>query len=447
MWHTQVYWLFNTWNEALSEFEANNVNQRELVIMDVFDFLLDKKYGAIKFQNMHPEQLSQFSDIDMCAEKRVNTQLYNYLKQHPLVNSLSMIKKSFMATQQIVFNNGDILSLDLIWTVKRKELEILDSQVVLKNTYTNSFGVKMLDVFDNARYIGLFYALNNKPIPEKYNYYDEILLNSSNALDGQLYPFFIDANYNKKNILTFIKAQKYNRWFKGMLNKINYVFDSLKMPFNNRGTIITFSGVDGAGKSTVIDVLKFKVEKQLRKRVVVLRHRPSLLPILSAWTKGKVAAEQEAASHLPRLGTNKNMISSLLRFGYYYADYLMGQFYVHVKYVWRGYVVIYDRYYFDFMNDSKRSNIVLPKFIFDLGFKFLLKPKFNFFLYADSSTILNRKKELNEEVINQLTDSYLKQFKALNQKDSNSNYVSINNIHLHETLHTVFDKIVLKNAA
>ena len=108
------------------------------------------------------------------------------------------------------------------------------------------------------------------------------------------------------------------------------------------------------------DEIRQKIEKQLRMPVVVLRHRPSILPIISAYTMGKEAAEQKAASTLPRQGKNNSTLSSLLRFAYYYTDYVLGQFYIQVKYVLRGKVVVYDRYYFDFINDSKRSNISLP---------------------------------------------------------------------------------------
>jgi hypothetical protein len=111
----------------------------------------------------------------------------------------------------------------------------------------------------------------------------------------------------------------------------------------------------------------------MRKRVVVIRHRPSLLPILSAWSKGKTAAEKEAAETLPRQGQNKSFFSSVFRFSYYYTDYLFGQFYVYFKHVLRGDVVLYDRYYFDFINDSLRSNITLPKWILKSGYTFLLK--------------------------------------------------------------------------
>lgn len=446
VWHTQVNWLLNVWNDALSSFNDNYSSQRELLLMDTFDFLATKKYGTIKFKYQFPEDLSEFSDVDMCIEKENYKALLEYLKNHSVVSHYILLEKSFMATVQFFCKDGNCLSLDLIWKIKRKELELMNVKSILKNTFMNNFGVKMLDTFDNARYVGLFYKLNNASIPTKFNYYEEILSHSTIKLDKQLYPYFVDENCDKKNLLSFIKKQKANRKFKGLTNKINYIIDTVKTVISQKGTIITFSGVDGAGKTTVINNLKYKIEKQLRKKVIVLRHRPSLLPILSAWTKGKSQAEKDAASNLPRLGSNKSGLSSLLRFSYYYMDYLFGQFVIQVKYVRRGYVVIYDRYYFDFVNDSKRSNIVLPSFISKIGFAFLLKPKFNFFLYADAETILERKRELDVNTIKTLTTDYLHQFERLDKRIKGAHFTSIKNINLKETLNTVFANIT-KEAA
>jgi thymidylate kinase len=210
---------------------------------------------------------------------------------------------------------------------------------------------------------------------------------------------------------------------------------------STHGMVITFSGVDGAGKSTVIENLKQRIEKQLRKRVVVLRHRPSLLPILSAWTKGKAEAEKEAAAKLPRQGQNKSKISSLLRFVYYYSDYLIGQWYIMFKYVLRGYVVLYDRYYFDFINDSRRSNIELPSYITQFGYFLVKEPDLNFFLYAKPELILSRKMELEKNTIEELTTKYLTLFSKLNKNRSVQKYIPIENIELDTTLQTIMGKM------
>ncbi|MDX2172772.1 MAG: hypothetical protein SFY56_06600 [Bacteroidota bacterium] len=446
LWHKQVYWLFNTWNDALSSFMNKAITNREALILDTFDFLLSKKYGAIKFPNMSPEKLTINSDIDLLVDKETKRDIIKFYKNHPNVQNSLLFKKSFMTSLQIHTKNNEILNLDLIVKVKRKHLELLNSRSILNNVYTNGFGVKMLDVYDNARYIGLFYALNKTVIPSKYNYYEELMSHSETALDKQLYPFYIDQSYSPKSLINFIKTQKNNLKLNGIKNRLEYIIDSIRTVLFNRGTIITFSGVDGAGKSTVIENLKQIVEKQLRKRVIVLRHRPSILPILSALTKGKKQAELDASMNLPRMGQNKSTISSVLRFAYYYTDYVIGQFLIHIKYVLKGYVVIYDRYYFDFINDSIRSNIKLPKFVFKTGFKLIMKPKFNFFLYADSDTILSRKKELDKATIEKLTSDYLTQFNGLSKKETGAKYISIKNVNLDETLHTVFDCITYRAA-
>ena len=422
------------------------LTNRETLILDTFDFLLNKKYGAIKFPNMSPEKLTINSDIDLLVNKETKRELISFYKNHPNVQNSKLFKKSFMSSLQIFTKNNEILNLDLIVKVKRKQLELLDSGIVLNSVYTNGFGVKMLDICDNARYIGLFYALNKTTIPSKYNYYEELMSHSEIAIDKQLYPFYIDQSYSPKSLIRYIKAQKNNLKLNGLKNRLEYIIDSIRTVLFNRGTIITFSGVDGAGKSTVIENLKQMVEKQLRKRVIVLRHRPSILPILSALTKGKKQAELDASINLPRMGQNKSTISSALRFGYYYTDYVIGQFLIQIKYVLKGYVVIYDRYYFDFINDSIRSNIKLPKFVFKTGFKLIMKPKFNFFLYADSETILSRKKELDKTTIEKLTSDYLTQFNGLSKKETGAKYISIKNVNLDETLHTVFDCITYRAA-
>ena len=106
-------------------------------------------------------------------------------------------------------------------------------------------------------------------------------------------------------------------------------------------------------------------------------------------------------------------------------------------------MVIYDRYYFDFINDSKRSNIVLPKNISRFGYNLLLKPKYNFFLFADANIILNRKKELSKETIESLTKDYTQLFNSLQSNSNSSVYMPINNIDLETTLNQIIKTVNL----
>jgi thymidylate kinase len=104
--------------------------------------------------------------------------------------------------------------------------------------------------------------------------------------------------------------------------------------------------------------------------------------------------------------------------------------------------VIYDRYYFDFINDSKRSNLVLPQGVAKLGYRLLLKPKFNFFLYADPETILQRKKELDFSTIQDLTQRYRQLFHQLQGTSETKIYKSILNEDLNRTTSTILKTLV-----
>lgn len=443
-WHAQISWLISTWNEAISETLQVNKEPRSLIVIDVFDFLHPKNYAAIKFPNTRPEELSAYSDIDLCVQKQDVSGVVSYLKKHPLTHHVQVEKRSHMLSVQLFLFDASVLSIDLIWSLTRKSYVMLDAKEVLKNSIESTFGIKHMCAMDTARYIALFYGLNNANIPPKYQVYDLVMANGTSNFDQLLYQSYMMPKEKKQEMISFLRQTPNNSWVNRAIHAIGYAFDTIKFALFSRGLTITFSGVDGAGKSTIIENVRHEIEKKLRKKVIVLRHRPSLLPILSAITKGKAQAEKDAASTLPRQGSNKSSISSALRFGYYYFDYLVGQFYVYLKYVRRGYVVLYDRYYFDFINDSKRSNIELPKALIKAAYFFVLEPDLNFFLFADPVVILKRKQELDPPTITRLTNAYLELFEDLNAREAR--YFSIENVALKDTMKIIMNKTLAKVA-
>lgn len=438
-WHPQIEWLLQTWNTAISDMLQYQVKHRKLLIMDIFDYLHNKKYAAIKFPNMAPEQLSEYADIDLCVEKADVADMIRYLKAHPVVQQVQERRQAHMTSVHVFLKDGKLLCLDLIWKFQRKSLTMMDAGLVLERTFRNDYGIQQMHIKDLAQYIGLFYGLNQQEIPAKYKHYILALSGCKHPLDQCLYRSYREDKIPTSKLKNILKQAPHNNLFARAWSQIAYLIHTVQQLIFSKGMIITFSGVDGAGKSTVIENVQQELEKRLRKRVVVLRHRPSVLPILSAWTKGKAKAEQDAATTLPRQGKNSSSIGSLLRFAYYYTDYLLGQFYVYCRYVLRGDVLLYDRYYFDFINDSKRSNIQLPKGLARFGYNFLMQPDYNFFLYADADTILARKQELDRNTIEQLTQQYLSLFEDLNRKGK-QRYFPIENIKLSKTIDFILQR-------
>ncbi|MFM8739131.1 MAG: hypothetical protein ACKOC0_02880, partial [Cytophagales bacterium] len=439
-WHIQVEWLINTWNEALSSMLMNQKSNRELLLMDLIDFLSKRRYAALKLTNEAPEKISELSDLDLFIDSTHYQETIDFFHRYVLIKENRSSLKSFMASEHFILKDGGLLCVDFIWKLKRTNLELPISAEILDNAKTNSYGVKVADSVNNARYVAFFFALNNATIPQQYLGYQNALWFSNHPLD-QLFLNYYQSKIDSNEIRNQVKQLRVNRSGSAIRNWLNYILDTAGEFARKDGMVITLSGVDGAGKSTVIEKLKSKIEKQLRRRVVVLRHRPSILPILSAWKKGRTRAEEEAANRLPRQGRNRNIASSLVRFFYYYLDYFFGQWYIAIKYVFRGYVVLYDRYYFDFITDSRRSNIELPTAFARWAYAFVREPDYNFFLFAKPELILARKQELDSLTIEELTNKYLSLFEKLNATKKTPRYISVENIELDTTLQLILSKI------
>lgn len=442
-WHLQIHWLLDVWNTALSDVLGNSMNHRKLVILDLFDYLHDIQYAGLKLPLTQPEKLSLFSDIDLLLSKNDTSMLLKHFKNHPLTAKISVRSGIAMTKIIVLTRDHTVFSLDAIHQLKRKHLEYMNVRNMIRHARTDNDGIRHVSARDTDLFIGLFYGLNNAVIPDKYKKYSTTIRTSQVLLDKALNHQISSGKPHPKQLRDIIKSRPENRGISGLKNRLAYFLDTIYNVFSNRGLIITFSGVDGAGKSTIIEKTKYELEKKFRKNVVIIRHRPSLLPILSAWIKGKAAAEKAAAEQLPRQGKNKSFIGSLLRFSYYYIDYFFGQFYIYLKYVLRGQVVLYDRYYFDFINDSLRSNIVLPQWVFKMGYFLILKPHLNFFLYADPKIILSRKKELDENTISKLTHDYLSLFYQLGNQCPHQ-YHAIENITLDKTVAFISNQIQAK---
>lgn len=441
-WHTQIHWLLEVWNDALSMVLKEEKRNKSLVAIDIFDFLQKERYAVLKYNADIPENISEYSDIDLCLDHKTATKLLAYLKNHSLVKKAKVVTKSFMRNILLFLEDGDILSVDCIWQFKRKAVTMLDAQDLLRTIRINEQGIKQPSLQYEARFIGLFYALNKATIPAHYIPYMDVLRKTDSLLDIYLYEYSQQPTQNLPIIQEIVGSQAENEGILGLYNSVIYLSDTMRGWFASKGLMITFSGVDGAGKSTVIENMRYILEKKLRKKVIVLRHRPSILPILSVWTKGKEQARKDVLASLPRQGKNKNVLSSLLRFAYYYTDYFVGQFYVYARYILQGYVVLYDRYYFDFINDSERSNIHLPTFITKFGYRFLIKPDVNFFLYAKPEVILERKKELDSPTIQKLNDKYLDLFQSMQNNKLKKRYFAIENVEIEETLCEITQKIL-----
>lgn len=432
-------------NEVQGDLRAYHIDRVSEQLTSVDHCILKEFEGIELIKNTN-------SDIDVIMNSRDVEAFVSNLSSRGVAKKV-LHKKSFMQTVELYFVDGTFLSIDVISQLKQRWHHYLEIGPMLKTAEQKSGGLYYASDKVNVEYIFLFYLLNGAKIPSKYvkiiqelpvKVLGRIRDYISEKYDLDLIEILKDekpldlSRINKlKSCSDHIPANK------GIGNYFNYIKDSFTGLNFNYSKVITFSGVDGAGKTTVINETKEILEERYRQKVVVIRHRPSVLPILSAYIYGKEKASQKSMETLPRQGNNKSTITSILRFGYYLLDYVFGQFYVFLRYTMLNYIVIYDRYYFDFILDSKRSNITLDQKFPKAFFGLIMKPTLNFFLYAQPEVILKRKKELTESDIITLNSGYKQLFSELACKHK-ANFISIENIELDKTMGLISQNYVLK---
>jgi thymidylate kinase len=417
--HLQVHWLLDTWNQSLAYLLiALNNSVRKSVLANFQESISSLNYAVLKFSDDDLSQISFLSDIDLCTTRLDAKKMIRFFEEHEFVHSIKVKKLGKMIQLEARLLDNSRIDVDLIFRFRRTFIDYLNVNDVLNSRVQNSKGLWLASKESNANYVLNFYILNNSEIPEKHRVWVE-------------QPEIVEIAVIKNRIW----KRKENKGVHLLLNHLSYALEIMRSMGNKqRGFLITFSGVDGAGKSTIIETIKHELEKKHRRRVIVIRHRPSILPIISAFKYGKKNAEQKSASTLPRQGTNSSKASSLLRFAYYLSDYVFGQWWIYFRHVRKNTIVLYDRYYFDFINDSRRSNIALNPAFTEQFYKLLRKPEFNFFLWASPELILRRKQELDADTIQALTERYSGLFERLQSKDSEHVYQCIENIEIEATL-------------
>lgn len=209
---------------------------------------------------------------------------------------------------------------------------------------------------------------------------------------------------NKKELLKAALKWNFHRFGWGAIaNFLQFEYHHIKNYLcSNTGFSIGFTGPDGSGKTTVINLLIENLGDVFRKAHTYYHFRPTLFGNLGevAHSAG-VKKDVDKDFSKPHRGGKTSALSSLIRLLYYSADYIIGYF-MKVKSMIRiTRIVIFDRYYTDIICDSRRSRIYLnSKFLHTYGQIFIPSLDYNILLTASSETILARKHELDKEGIN-----------------------------------------------
>lgn len=106
-------------------------------------------------------------------------------------------------------------------------------------------------------------------------------------------------------------------------------------------------------------------------------------------------SEEPKVNPRPHDHPKQNRVKSLLRFFYYLADYLIGY---PIKIYWakvKKNIIIFDRYYYDYLVDLYKYQFNIPKWLPKLFLPLIPAPDMTIYLDADPEVLHRRKQELS----------------------------------------------------
>ena len=426
------------------------MNQKKQFLIELFNLLNQKyNYAVLRSYDGLPDNF-QSHDIDIIFDKNQYNTFKKDFKNLLSSNNLNLILHNKGEIDTFILasyknNTSTFLYLDFFFNYSLYGIKLIDSKEILKNKIFNEkiYHVNIIDEF-LEKFLNV--KLLNKQYPEKYSH---ILKNIKNNYIGE-------TNKKLENIFGNDITLDSIENFKGkeLLKKC-----FLKNPFNNIGLILnfyrnyfksklspngismSFTGPDGSGKTTILEIVENELS-QIFREVKVNHFRPTVIPrIAEIFNKAGLKKEVDKDYSNPHRGGKTGRLSSLVRLFYYIFDYIYGYRKIVKPVLFRRGVVIFDRYYTDIVADSKRSRINIPwKVIMSL--KFLIpNMKYNFLVYVEPDNILARKQELTKEQILDIyerLDYILENDKSYIKIDNNQDVnIAVSNIlnHIFEEQH------------
>lgn len=373
------------------------------IVPAVFKMLREKHYSYAVLRNHNGLPYSNSSrDIDIlispaCYESLKNDFVDLVLDaKYQIITFFESERLRTFVCAKIVNNDIEIVQFDFFIHTSAYGQILLDSASILSSTYINENGIccvskeyEFLDKYLYLKYIGAEY-------PEKYSQLKEEVKSSLYLKDVIRFKFGVSSieELDSMPMSEFRrKIHKLNRSYK---NQFAFWYGYIKNNITYKGFSLGFTGPDGAGKTTVIELLTEQLTKVYPK-VAPFHFRPMIFGNLGdvAYSAG-IKKTVDHNYDKPHRGGKTSVFSSFARLMYYSMDYIVGYFKLVRRALARRELVIFDRYYTDVICDSCRSRIYLnSKFLYWFGRLFIPSLNYNILLTAKTKTILSRKQELD----------------------------------------------------
>ncbi len=185
-----------------------------------------------------------------------------------------------------------------------------------------------------------------------------------------------------------------------MLQKL---VDAAVMYWTPPGRLWTFSGPDGAGKTTVLSLLQPLAERRIVVAVDRFHSRPYIIPRLAVFLP---RSRREEVLTVRQYEKRLGLLKSVTRLMLLIADLQLGYWLKVRPMLARGHLVAFDRYYQDYFVDPRLRGISLPSSVLQACARLVPQGHRHVYLMASAEVIETRKKELSREEATQQIARY-----------------------------------------
>ncbi len=166
------------------------------------------------------------------------------------------------------------------------------------------------------------------------------------------------------------------------------------------GLMVVLLGPDGCGKTTIAKAIFAGLAATFYSAKSVHYHwKPKLLP--------RKAKNAQSVVTNPHGRPPRNPVFSLVFFGLHWAEFVLGSILKIWPVLFRGGLVLIERYYHDFFVDQARYRLRVPKVLAWLGYLFVKKPDLVLLLDASVDVLRTRKQEVSTSETERQRNAYL----------------------------------------
>ena len=299
----------------------------------------------------------------------------------------------------------------------------IDEDIITANTFVTEKGIRALSPEADGLMSFLKETLNNKKCKEAYCRKaqmaiagkDEATINHIlKAFSPKVRKLIVDTlregSFDKRHIREVGIAASND--LQSMASRIHYYLGQLgklKRFGKPLGYTVAFLGTDGSGKSTIIVAITPVLSEAFHKGVYYEHMRPNYLPALAVLTGKRCKNAPMVVCSDPHAGKTSGVLGSLLRISYYWIDYTYGYFRkIYMDKAVKNHVWIFDRYFYDYINDPQRACIGLPKWLLKWYGLFVPPPDLVICVGTDPEKIHRRKPELLIEEVRRQVETLRK---------------------------------------